>query len=337
MQKGFSTILVLIALVALVVVGGAYYFGVNKSKTSQPHPNPITSQQVTNTKAYTNSFYNIRLDLPLDWVVEESIRSNGQPAFKLSSANQETVIQNFPPSESQEYNHIQSDPNAPDMQPDQFYYYSKKAGLENPKTQVGQYTVGRSRFFNGEGGIYDSLSLYNIPNQKVMAFYFVVGGDFKKNNQQLLDILKTFSYTKPEPSITEYFTYTLPSGWKKQSEDTGLGSIVFSSSDYKVGEGAGYILQGVSMNVSRGIMPQNKTLQEVVNESPDKKTNDIQPVQIGGLTGLMRHGNWEGHYQIFYVVKDKFLWKLTAETVNLEDENKHRQEIDTFIASIKLK
>lgn len=333
MQKGFAPFLIIL-LIAIAI--GGYLIYRNQTKiTSQP----VTHQQVANTKAYTNSFYNIRLDLPLDWVVEESIRSNGRPAFKLSSANQETVIQNFPPSESQEYNHIQSDPNAPDMQPDQFYYYSKKAGLENPKTQVGQYTVDRSRFFNGEGGIYDSISLINIPNQKVMAFYFVVGGDFKKNNQQLLDILKTFSYTKPEPSITEYFTYTLPPGWKKQSEDRGEGSIEFSSSDYKADEGAGYTLQGVSIRVVRDIVSQNKTLQELANEykSPDNKTNDIQPIQIGGLPGLVRHDNWEGHYQIYYVVKDKFLWRLIVSTANLEDENKHRQEIDTFINSIKFK
>ena len=331
MQKGFAPFLII--LLIAVAIGG-YLLYQNQTRTISQ---PVTHQQVANIKTYTNNFYNIKLDLPLDWIIEESERMNGQPTLKLSSANQEIVIQNFPPSESREYNHIQNDPNAPDMQPDQFYYYSKKAGLENPKTQVGQYTVDRSRFFNGEGGITDSLSLYNIPDQKAITFYFVVGGDFKKNNQQLLDILKTFSYTKPEPSITEYFTYTLPPGWKKQSEDRGEGSIEFSSSDYKVGEDAGYIMQGVSMRVSRDIVSQNKTLQEVVNEykSPDTKTNDIQPAQIGGLPGLMRHDNWEGHYQIFYVVKDKFLWRLTASTVNLADENKHRQEIDTFINSIK--
>lgn len=326
-RKGFAPILLLVGVfVFILIVGGTYYLGTKNNKL-QTQNSPIVStlatpsQPVTNSASnsnikegtYTNSFYNFKLDLPSGWTTQEGTRSDSFPIAEIASPNKEIIIYvNY------DFGATHIDQELP----------------HQPDVQLGQYKVYRSRYISG-GKTVDYINLYNVPDQKTLLLTFNISRDFDKNNATLLKILNTFAFTQKELGTTSYFTYTLAPGWKLEHDDYQAAS--FTSSDYQTDEHVGYTVRGVHMSVTRNIMQPNKTLQDVVNQFPDKQTNDTKPVQIDGISGLVRHSNWESHAQVFLVVKDNYLWQISATTASLDDENKHRQEIDSFIASVKLK
>lgn len=184
-QKGLSPIAVIV-LIALAIGGYLLYSGkisLNQKTGIQTTTLSPFADENAKEKTYANDFYHIKFDIPSDWRVEESTRNDGWPLFKLSSSNQEIIIQNFAPNEDQDYLTIKDDPSAPDMQPDRSNYLSQRAGLKERKVMLGSYEVDRFRYFNKSGSVTDSISLYNIPRQKVVTLYFTVNGDFESNNR----------------------------------------------------------------------------------------------------------------------------------------------------------
>ena len=85
MQRGFTEIVILIAVLVLAAIGGAYYLGTQKSQApvaispspvAQATPTPNASQapngdlETANWKTYTDSKYNYSINYPPDWKTE---------------------------------------------------------------------------------------------------------------------------------------------------------------------------------------------------------------------------------------------------------------------------
>jgi hypothetical protein len=264
------------------------------------------------TKSYTNSFYHFKLDIPDNWITKESVRSDGVAQSEIISANKEMEVslnkEIIPPRVDEE--------------------------IPQPDVQLGQYKAHRIHYVSGNSTI-DYITTPEIPNQRSFVLTINISKNFNKNNGILLNIFKTFAFTQKELPITSHFTYILPKGWKFQGED--YQSAAFTSADYQTDKNVGYVTKGVMASILRYPMPLDKTLLDVVNNTPDKVTEDTKPFVLDGLKGFTRHYNWESHSQAFLFSKDKFMWQIYIITKDLSDENDHRQEIDSFVNSIKFK
>lgn len=266
------------------------------------------------TRTYVNNDLHFSLDIPQGWTTHEGKNIYGSPKAEIVSGNKEITI----------------DINDDSKFPKQF----KTQLPEVPDVELGKYKLARARY-DTNGVVTDYIDLYNIPGQYSLKFSFTINGDFDRNNKTLLKVLKTFKYTEKEKPTSTYFTYSLPEGWKKGSDDF-MGTS-FVSGDHKVSEGGGYTNAGVLISVRRELMQKGKTLDDLIQEFPDKVTQDITPIKIDGIEGFTRHQNWESHAQVFLVQKGNYVWRITAITKDLSDEYNHRGEIDSFIESLHFK
>src|SRR5689334_6215595 len=79
MQRGQALIYLLIGVLILGAIGGAYYFGKHSSSQSSPasiyqtsQPNSATSADETaNWKTYTNSLGNYLIKIPTGWEIDD--------------------------------------------------------------------------------------------------------------------------------------------------------------------------------------------------------------------------------------------------------------------------
>ena len=328
-QKGLSPIL-LVVLIALGIIGYLIYQG--QITFSSPQQTTQSLSDVTkeanlapsNLKIYTNDFYHIKLSIPSDWKTAESVRQDGLPTFKLSSPNNEIIIESPLPDQN---NHIKTD-------------------LGNLEVSLGQYKINRSRYINDDNKTVDYVSLYNIKRQKLINLQFTINRDYESNNNILLDILKTFAFTKEEPILDEFLTYIIPNDWKKDSYDPSQ-DLSLHSPDYTVSQGAGYIASGASIYVSRFLRNPSRNLKdEVVNLLPTplrEKTDGITQITIGGLEGLHNFSCWEGCFDSYYVIKDNYFWIFNfqcapdCDTKAKVDANKYAKDRDAFINSVMFK
>jgi hypothetical protein len=331
MQKGFSSVFLLIGLLIIVLIGGAIYFGkLNTSKaTPTTEVNNSKQSEIADWKTYTNDYYNFKLEIPRGWKVEEQVIKdqkyvNGETqAYKLSSPNGDLIIDST--SIFDKNNHI-------------------KEQLPNTKVQLGEYAVDRYPYINDENQRIDYVQLYNIKRQKSVTFAF--NGDVEKNNELLLKILKTFAYTKQEPSLDDYISYVIPSGWKKEDTDTSL-SLSFVSSDFHE-EGLPTIVSGARIAVGRVKKDPTKTFVQQItpNDVYGMTKVETKNITLGDVqyTNVYSCGGEFGFcHDSYSIEKNGYIWSI-AMLCNKDCNTKaganntvYAKDRDAFLTSIKFK
>jgi hypothetical protein len=277
-------------------------------------------------KTYTNDYYDFKLEIPKDWNVEEPIiqGNNGKHrSYRLSSPNGEMVIENTTTIKN---NHI-------------------KQQLPNTKVQLGQYTVDRYPYINDNNQRIDDISLINIKRQETIIFYFTISGDYEKNNELLLKILKTFAFTGQRPSLDDEINYTIPQGWKKEDTDVSL-YLSFVSSDFYE-EGLPTIVSGARITVGKDKRDATKTLVQQVASSYQEMWNvKTKNVTFNGIqyTNVFFTGGEYGLGVDYYLSeRNGEVWVVTM-TCNKNcntkagiDNTIYAKDRDTLLNSIKFR
>lgn len=334
-QRGIWLPIIGIVLVVLILGIGVYYFATkvkqSNNNTSNSVPQPITSNQNISLKTYTNSFYNFKLEIPTNWKVEEEVIQdkkyvNGEyQTYKLSSPNGDLTIDNT--SIFNKNNHI-------------------KEQLPNTKVQLGTYTVDRYPYINDDNQGIDYVQLLNIKRQQSVTFAFNFNGDIEKNNELLLKILKTFAYTKQEPSLDDYVSYVIPSGWKKENTDTSL-SLSFVSSDFHE-EGLPTIVSGARIAVGRVKRDPTKTfIQQITpNDIYGMTKVETKNVTFGNMqwTNVYSCGGEFGFCHDSYSIENNgYIWSIAmmcnkdCSTKGGANNTVYAKDRDAFINSITFK
>ena len=244
-KKRLLSIGIALIFILVLIAGSSAYFFINQKTGS-----PSQQHEIVNTnqawKTYTNNYYNFKLEIPSDWKVEEQVVKGANyvdseyQEYKLSSPNRDLIIENTSTSKN---NHI-------------------KQQLPNSKVQLGEYILDRYPYINDDNQRIDYISFINIKRQKSLNFNFTISGDFEKNNQLLLKLLKTFVYTKQEPSLDDKISYVISQGWKKEDTDTSL-YLSFVSSDFHE-EGLPTIVTGARITINKTKKDPTKTLAQQI-------------------------------------------------------------------------
>jgi len=333
-QKSNKNALVIIGIAALVILVGVvsfYLFGNRQTSNSESASvnAPSASNQKSNWKTYTNTYYNFKLDIPKDWKVEEKVIKDKKyvtgerQTYKLSSPNGDLTIDNT--SIFDKNNHI-------------------KEQLPNTKIQLGTYTLDRYPYINDDNQRIDYVQLLNVKRQDEVTFAF--NGDIEKNNDLLLEILKSFAYTKQKPSLDEEISYIIPAGWTKEDTDTSLG-LSFISSDFHE-EGLPTIITGARITINKSKKDPEKTLAQ--QTSPDSiygkwsiatrsaTFNSIPFANIFACAGEF------GRCVDYYSTENKgSVWTITmtcnkgCDTKTGIDGTPYAKDRDAFLSSIKFK
>ncbi|MEX2028197.1 MAG: hypothetical protein WD988_01720 [Candidatus Curtissbacteria bacterium] len=97
MNKGFAPIIIIFALAIVgLVTGGAYYYGKNSSKHTQPFTQQVTlnsssspaADETADWKTYTNAKYKFSIKYPEDFKISEYTNEEDQ-TFTFSITNQQ--------------------------------------------------------------------------------------------------------------------------------------------------------------------------------------------------------------------------------------------------------
>lgn len=331
-QKGNFLIAlgVILSLIILGVVG--YFFITNSSKSdTSSNSQPSTPAEISKWKTYTNNYYNFKLDIPSNWKVEEKVIQDKKyvdeeyQTYKLSSPNGDLTIDND--SIFNKNNHI-------------------KEQLPNTKVQLGEYTLDRYPYINDDNQRIDYVQLLNINRQQSVTLAFNFNRDIEKNDELLLQILKTFTYTKQEPSLDDNISYVIPSGWKKEDRDTSL-SLSFVSSDFNE-EGLPTIVSGARIHVGRVKRDLTKTFIQQITQND---IYGITKVESKNVTfGNMQYTNVYGCREesgfcndSYSIENDGYIWSIammcnkdcsTQTEANNIDYAKGR---DAFLSTISFK
>lgn len=335
-KKGNVIVIGIILIVFIVGITGFYLLGNRQTKSNQ-NPSPDTSSslnQKSNQKTYTNNSYNFKLDIPSDWITEESsvkgmktIYDDDFPVFKLSSPNGEIIIENTPHNKN---NHI-------------------KQQLPNTKVQLGAYTVDRYPYINDDGEKIDHIGLFDIRRQKGLGFDFTINGDFEKNNELVLKILKTFAFTKQDPSLDDAISYVIPQGWKKEDTDVSR-YISFISSDFHE-EGQPMIVTGARISLNKAKRNPAKTLTEQMTlispyDNLPQKAAVEKNVSLGNNTYLNMYSPCSPGIQCsdtYHTENGGNVWTITftcnqnCGTKNGIDSTIYGKDRDSFLNTIKFK
>ncbi len=333
--KRLAIIIVIIIVLIIGSLGGYKYL--NQQNTAKTVPSQITNTptqpqlQNANWKTYTNNYYNFKLDIPNNWKVEEQIIQdksyvNGENhTYKLSSPNGDLIIDNT--SIFNKNNHI-------------------KQQLPNTKVQLGEYTVDRYPYINDDNQRIDCVQLLNIKRQQSVTFAFNFNGDIEKNNELLLKILKTFAYTKQEPSLDDYISYGIPQGWTKENTDTSL-SLSFVSSDFHE-EGLPTIVSGARIAVGRVKRDPLKTfIQQITpNDIYGMTKVETKNVTFGNIqwTNVYSCGGEFGSCHDSYSIENSgYIWSVSmmcnkdCNTKAGANNTVYAKDRDAFIDSIRFK
>lgn len=84
MKNGFAPIILLIGLMVVAAISGAYYFGYNhgwEKSTSNTSQTPITADKTVNWKEYINSQLNYSFKYPSNTTVYEGKRASADGVF----------------------------------------------------------------------------------------------------------------------------------------------------------------------------------------------------------------------------------------------------------------
>ncbi|MBP9716828.1 MAG: hypothetical protein KBD51_02675 [Candidatus Levybacteria bacterium] len=326
-------------LVVIISIGAFSYSGLTTKPEFSSKIQNLLIQEV-DVSSYENSFYSFKLDIPSDWKVEEGISEEGAPTFKITSSDNEIIIQNFPPSDSRGYYTHEKTPN--------------ENGSKNEKSriQVGLYAENRSRYQNADGGISDYVSLYSVPNQKAINFYFIIDGDFESNNAKLFEVLKSFAYTNEEKPLDEFVTYVIPSGWVKQMDgrnhhDSPDKEINFKTIDLEESL-IPTILKGARIRITREVKNPNLSLEEqIINNLPVPLQDDLDSVEmvmLGSNEWIRKVSCWEGCIDSYHIIKDDYVWTVSYEYKAGENPNeldvqskKYHNDLITFLKTFKFK
>lgn len=271
--------------------------------------------------SYNNDYYNFKIDIPAGW----HINSKGQH-FQILSENYLILIQDDP-------------------------VFRDACGLKiqeilhNP-VQIGKYEGLRTRKIKNSGLIDDYITLPPNNRQKTLTFYLAINGSFMENNDQVLQILKTFAWTREEPFIEELFNYSLPSGWVKDERfSQSQERIGFISADAKrATDGVPYLEQGAEIYVTRNI--SGDTLAEIIeNTENNERTNivaEFNKIKIDGNETLNIFSCYEGCSDGYIAIKNGFQWSIlfscnNCSTKSKADSSIYAKDRDTFLSSLKIK
>lgn len=327
----------LVILSLLVMVAAGYYLYAEKRATN-------VSQRTTpqaDWKTYINNYYNFSLKIPSDWKIEEYVKKgsdyvNGEAHyFRLSSPEGDLRIFDEMPKN---------------------IFPSNSDWLGDSDIQVGKYTVKRTAYRAGRNSQtntktenksrVDSVRLDYIKRQKNVTFYISDNEDFEKNGDLLQNILKSFIYTKQEPSLDDYISYTIPNTWKKEDTDTSQ-DLSFVSSDF-FEEGLPTIVTGARIEIGRFRNDPKKTL-----------IKQISPHSIYGAWNLATRsatfnsykytnefacaGEFGGCSDKYALEKDGYIWMISM-TCNKNCDTKtgidgtiYAKNRDYLLNSIKFK
>jgi hypothetical protein len=321
----------IVATVLLVCIVSFYLLRNRQTNNSgNTHANTSSSaSQNSGWKTYTNTYYNFKLDIPKDWKVEEKIIKDKKyvtgetQGYWLSSPNGHLIIDNM--SIFGKYGHV-------------------KKQLPSTKIQLGTYTLDRSPYIDDDNQRIDYVQLLNVKRQDMVTFAF--NGEVEKNNELLLKILKSFAYTKQNPSLDEEISYTIPVGWTKEDTDTSV-NLSFTSPDFHE-EGIPTIVTGARITVNKAKKNPEKTLAQ--QTSPDSfygmwniatksaTFNSIPFMNIFACAGEF------GFCHDYYSADSKgSVWTITmtcnkgCDTKTGIDNTPYAKDRDTFLSSIKFR
>lgn len=139
------------------------------------------------------------------------------------------------------------------------------------------------------------------------------------------------------PNLDEFISYSIPQGWKKEIEQNG--SISISSPDYKEADGMGGVEKGAYITISRSFKGPEYLLQTKLNEisTPPSPFVDIERIDFNGLEAL----SWSTSLEIYtfniLFVQKPYLWGIYVGTSTIKKESEYREEIDSFLSSVRLK
>lgn len=323
-------------ILTVVVIGvGIYVLSLKRNESSNQHivqlnavsqANP-TSYSKANWKTYTNDFYHFKVDIPPDWNTEESISNYGEHNFKLTSKDKTIIITNE---------------NKPSS------YRSSTQDKSIPSSvAVGTYNASRFRYITDNNQSIDWVTYSAPARQKGFSFYLDINGDFASNNKTILEILKTFAYTKTEPLLEELFSYTLPEGWVKDDDLLGytpIEAISFHSADITYPDGSPYFLTGAKIIVNRYFKNPNSSLKEDIDMillNFENKTYDYPSFKIADTNALNAFICYEGCSDSYFLIKNGYVWRIgftcapNCSTKAGVNSNEHARERDLFIRSIK--
>lgn len=187
-QKGFTNIVLIVVIVAIVAVGGYFVF----VKKSEPiaQQQPISKNETVNWKTYTNSHYGFELALPASWKAEDIVNrvDGGQDytAFSSSETQQKTIAEN----ERCKAPNCDSEYSAYDF----IFMYQSKSGVGGADTgTVKKEQIGTTVFTRYVISGMSTFDVYEVVyNGHIFSFST---SDNKTAKDYLHQILSTFKFT----------------------------------------------------------------------------------------------------------------------------------------------
>lgn len=147
----------------------------------------------------------------------------------------------------------------------------------------------------------------------------------------------------PMPSslnTDDYFTYTVPTGWKKEIKPNGdTNYLIITTPDYKPLEPMESVTQsGVVISIFGYENPDPaKYFDQILSNHSLSYQYDIRELKIDGFRAFSMHEDYEGHHLFMQIAQKNHLWQMEIGSPSLAEENKHQSEIDSFINSIHFK
>lgn len=320
-------IVVSILLLVLLIAFGSSIYVLNSRKTEEKN-NQTPVEKSIQWKTYTNDFYNFTLEIPDDWKIDEKIiedknYQNGRyQEFVLSAPNGELIIDNR--SVFSQNNHA-------------------KQELPNTKVNLGKYVVDRYPFINDDNERIDSIQLLNIPRHEDVTFAFQ--GNVESHNDLLLQILKTFAYTKERPSLDEYISYTIPPGWKKVTGDPSYG-ISFTSPDFRA-EGIPSLVSGAALGINKvkrdqSLSVADQSMPKSVYGTWDIATSSATFQHMSFVNQFACAGEFKSCADYYATTHDDDIWIISfsckdCSTKKATDSTSYAKERDAFLSSITFK
>jgi hypothetical protein len=327
--------LTVFSIIAGIVI--SYKCGIQKAIESRPQPSTNYSTVDTRPwKTYTNEYYHISLDIPQDWVIKDYLKQDGSPAFELTSAGGEIIIEAPLPEPKQEL-----------FQKGIKDSYHVKRDLDKSTVRLGEHILTRIRYTNDFDETMDYISLHNVAYQKAINLFFIINNNYGANNELLLSVLNTFRFTQKETSLDAFVNYAIPNGWKKEQLDPANESedkvLSFISPDYELGESGG-IIRGANIRISRNLADPRKTLKESIAiylpSNLKKDADKSKSIKIDGRDGLTFFGCWEGCFDLYEIEDAGYWWKITfhcapsCSTESEMDATNYARNRDAFLNSL---
>ena len=329
----------IVIFVLLSVIGIMSAFHVWSSRRTTP----VTNVRQDNFwYTYDNNYYHFKLMLPSDWLIDEFVKEDGQPAFLLSSGDRTVSIESPPP----EYRQLVEEGKLLQN------YHEKAKYKEKQIIHLGKFPVIRAPYINDFGEIIDRVTL-SQPYQKSIVLFFNITGDYDTNNTLLIQILKTFEFTQREQPLDVFIRYQIPASWQAQKFTDAYNTydkmISLVSPDYSPNEDSS-IKSGARIAVKRFLKDPRKDLNETalsILPIPLRMQNEgyeIRNVEIADRKSINLFYCWEGCVDAYFLEDSDYYWRIDflcepgcSRSKLLMDASTYGKDRDSLLNSLELK